>query len=102
MRDPLAVLAEPNRRRLLELLGAGERSVSELAANFGVTRSAISQHLGVLVGAGLVASRQEGRFRFYRLEPAGMNRLRHALDTFWTRELEDLADHRPAAEGDPT
>jgi len=91
VRDLVAVLAEPNRRRLLELLGGGELSVSVLAASFGVTRSAISQHLAVLARAGLVESRQEGRFRYYRLIPEGMAQLRASLDVFWTQELEDLA-----------
>ena len=54
-------MAEPNRRRLLQLLGRGEQTVTELASNFTVSRSAISQHLGVLAEAGLVVSRpQEG------------------------------------------
>ena len=89
--DLLAVLAEPNRRRLLELLRGGERTVTELAAEFSVTRPAVSQHLGVLAGAGLVEARQHGRFRRYRLVPAGMAALRSTLDAFWTTELEDLA-----------
>jgi uncharacterized protein (TIGR03086 family) len=97
--DLVAVLAEPNRRRLLELLSAGEQPVSQLAAQFGVTRSAISQHLGVLSNAGLVEARQEGRFRFYRLDPNGMAALREALDVFWTKELEQLAAARPSTGG---
>jgi len=93
--DLLAVLAEPNRRRLLELLRRGERTVTELAAQFSVTRPAISQHLGVLAGAGLVEARQDGRFRRYRLVPAGMAALRSTLDAFWTTELEQLASAEP-------
>ena len=91
MPDLVAILAEPNRRRLLELLGSGERTVSELAGQFGVTRSAVSQHLGVLSNAGLVEARRDGRFRRYRLDPEGMAALRDALDVFWTKELEKLA-----------
>jgi DNA-binding transcriptional ArsR family regulator len=91
VRDLVAVLAEPNRRRLLELLAGGEKSVGALSASFGVTRSAISQHLAVLTRSGLVESRQEGRFRYYRLIPEGMAKLRTSLDLFWTWELEDLA-----------
>jgi uncharacterized protein (TIGR03086 family) len=87
----MAVVAEPNRRRLVELLLGGERSVSALAAEFPVSRSAISQHLGVLAEAGLVEVRKEGRFRYYRVAPGGLERLRASLDLFWTRELEDLA-----------
>jgi uncharacterized protein (TIGR03086 family) len=83
----------------LELLSRGEQTVSELAAQFGVTRSAISQHLGVLSNAGLVQARQEGRFRYYRLDPQGMALLRDALEVFWTHELEQLAAGRPPIEG---
>ena len=100
MPDLVAILSEPNRRRLLELLLAGEQPVSRLAAQFGVTRSAISQHLGVLSNAGLVQVRQEGRFRYYRLDPEGMAALRDALDVFWTHELEQLATARPPERGD--
>jgi len=96
MRDLVSVLAEPNRRRLLELLLEGEQSVSTLSAHFGVTRPAISQHLGVLAKAGLVEARADGRFRYYRVIPEGLAALRQALDVFWTKELEDLAAARPA------
>ena len=99
MPDLVAILAEPNRRRLLELLSAGEQPVSQLAAQFGVTRSAISQHLGVLSNAGLVEARQQGRFRYYRLDPQGMAALHEALEVFWTHELEQLVTARPSIEG---
>ena len=98
--DLVGVLAEPNRRRLLELLVFGEQSVSQLASQFGVTRSAVSQHLGVLADTGLVQARREGRFRYYRVIPGGMAALRDALDVFWTKELEQLAAVRPAIKGE--
>ena len=107
MPDLVAAVAEPNRRRLLQLLGRGEQTVSELASNFRVSRPAISQHLGVLAGAGLVISRQEGRFRYYRLHPGGMAALRAELDSFWTHELDQLVRDALAVadgsrlEGDP-
>ena len=100
MPDLVAVFSEPNRRRLLELLLAGERPVNELAAQFGVTRSAISQHLGVLSDAGLVQARQQGRFRYYRLKPEGMAAFRDALDVYWTHELDQLATARLPEKGD--
>jgi DNA-binding transcriptional ArsR family regulator len=99
-------VAEPNRRRLLQLLGHGEKTVNELASHFTVSRPAISQHLGVLAAAGLVTSRQEGRFRYYRLHAGGMAALRAELDSFWTRELDLLArdalalEDRSGPEGD--
>src|SRR6478735_5201281 len=89
--DLISVLAEPNRRRLLSLLGSGERTVTDLASEFDVTRSAISQHLAVLVEAGLVEARQDGRFRRYRLVPEGLAALRTQIDHFWTAEVDALA-----------
>ncbi|HEX9526305.1 MAG TPA: metalloregulator ArsR/SmtB family transcription factor, partial [Streptosporangiaceae bacterium] len=87
MPDLVAAVAEPNRRRLLQLLGHGEQTVTALAGNFTVSRSAISQHLGVLAQAGLVAVRRAGRYQYYRLEPAGMTALRAELESFWTSEI---------------
>ncbi|MCY0905977.1 ArsR/SmtB family transcription factor [Arthrobacter sp. H14-L1] len=79
------------RRRLLQLLGGGEASVSELAENFPVSRSAISQHLLLLADVGLVQARKDGRRRYYSLDPRGMSRLRDSLERFWTSELDILA-----------
>jgi DNA-binding transcriptional ArsR family regulator len=96
MPDLVAAVAEPNRRRLLQLLGHGEQTVTVLASYFTVSRSAISQHLGVLAEVGLVVSRRDGRFQYYRLEPAGMAALRAELDSFWTHELDRLASDAQA------
>ena len=76
MLDPLEVAAEPNRRRLLQLLAGGERTVTDLAGDFPVSRSAISQHLLLLEQVGLVSARKEGRNRFYAVNPDGMAELR--------------------------
>ena len=84
---PVVVADEP---RLLQLLGAGEQTVSQLASHFTVSRSAISQHLGVLADSGLVTSRRAGKFQYYRLNARGMAALRAELDSFWTRELDQL------------
>ncbi len=75
----------------MQLLGRGERSVSELAENFPVSRSAISQHLLLLAAVGLVKARKEGRNRYYSLDPRGMSRLRESLESFWTDELDLLS-----------
>lgn len=91
MLDLLETAAEPNRRRLLQLLGRGETSVNELAENFPVSRSAISQHLKLLADVGLVRARKDGRRRLYSLEPHGMARLRDSLESFWNTELDQLA-----------
>ena len=90
MLDPLEVAAEPNRRRLLHLLAAGERTVTELAGEFTVSRSAVSQHLLLLEQVGLVVARKEGRNRYYRLDSDGMRNLRLLFEQFWTAELDML------------
>ena len=90
MPDVLETAAEPTRRALLHILADGERTVSELAARFPVTRPAISQHLLLLAEVGLVTARKDGRNRFHRLDPSGTATLRRALESFWTSELELL------------
>ena len=90
MTDALSAAAEPTRRRILQLLASGSRSVNELAEQFPVTRSAISQHLLVLADAGLVVARKDGRQRFYSIVPGGVVRLRAEIDRFWTDELDLL------------
>ena len=81
---------EPTRRRILQLLVSGPRTVNDLAANLAMTRSALSQHLGVLAEVGLVVGRKEGRRRIYSEVPAGMAQLRQELERFWTTELDLL------------
>ncbi|WP_417366446.1 ArsR/SmtB family transcription factor [Glutamicibacter arilaitensis] len=91
MLDLLEVAAEPTRKRLIQLLGSGECTVTELAENFPVSRSAISQHLLVLIEVGLLRARKEGRSRYYSLNPAGIAELKTQLDSFWNTELDLLA-----------
>jgi DNA-binding transcriptional ArsR family regulator len=92
MADALSAAAEPTRRRLLQLLAKGPRTVSELAERFTVTRSAISQHLAVLADAGLVTARKDGRQRFYSVVPTGITQLRAEIDRFWSTELDLLVE----------
>jgi len=95
--DPLSAAAEPTRRRILQLLAARSMTVTEIAAEFTVTRSAISQHLLVLADAGLVEAEKVGRQRLYRVLPGGLHRLQAEIDRFWTNELDRLVEdtHRP-------
>lgn len=90
MVDALSAAAEPSRRRILHLLASQPRTVSEIAAEFTVTRSAISQHLLVLAEAGLVEAEKVGRHRVYRVLPSGLRRLQAEIDRFWTTELDML------------
>ena len=91
MTDAFAAAAEPTRRRILQLLARQPRFVTDLASQFDVTRSAISQHLGVLAEAGLVCAEQQGRQRLYRVEHEGVRRLQREIESFWTSELDLLA-----------
>jgi DNA-binding transcriptional ArsR family regulator len=88
--DALSAAAEPTRRRILQLLASRPRTVSSLAAEFTVTRSAISQHLLLLAGVGLVAAEKVGRERIYRVVPDGLRSLQAEIDKFWTDELDSL------------
>jgi DNA-binding transcriptional ArsR family regulator len=88
--DAFSAAAEPTRRRILQLLAAQPRTVGEIAAEFTVTRSAISQHLLVLAEAGLVDAEKIGRQRMYRVLPSGLQKLQAEIDRFWTDELDLL------------
>ena len=95
----LKALAEPRRREILRLVWSQERQATEIADHFReVTRSAISQHLGVLKEAGLVSERRDGTRRLYRAERDEMKKLRKFLDDYWTTGLERLRDVAEAAQ----
>jgi DNA-binding transcriptional ArsR family regulator len=99
--DALSAAAEPNRRRILQLLAARPLTVNEIAAQFTVTRSAISQHLLVLAEAGLVEAEKVGRTRVYRVVPAGLKKLQDEIDRFWTHELDTLVADAHRLRRDP-
>ena len=90
MEAALRAIAEPRRRRILELVGGRELSAGEIASHFEVTRPAISQHLGVLKEAGLVNERRNGTQRLYRARPQGLAELKAFLEGFWDEKLEAL------------
>jgi DNA-binding transcriptional ArsR family regulator len=92
------VLGDPVRRRLLELLAEGERSsgdmVAVVQAEFGITQSAVSQHLKVLRESGFATVRIDGPRRIYAVEAAPMREVDAWLEpfrAFWTPRLEALA-----------
>ena len=86
--DPWAALADGTRRKIFKRLAAGPMAVGELAAGLPVSRPAVSQHLKVLKGAGLVQDRAAGTRRLYQVNPNGVAALREELDVFWERALE--------------
>jgi DNA-binding transcriptional ArsR family regulator len=88
-----AALADPTRRRLLELLAAGERSAGSLAAEFGISRPGVSRHLRVLREAGLVRCAQDGPHRVYALDPGPLAEVEEWLApwrAFWAQRLDAL------------
>ncbi|MEV6847403.1 metalloregulator ArsR/SmtB family transcription factor [Actinoplanes sp. NPDC051411] len=80
-------LGDPSRFAIVQCLAERPRAVGELAEELPITRQAVSQHLQVLKGAGLVADQAVGTRRVYRLNPVGMAALKDQLDTFWRRAL---------------
>jgi DNA-binding transcriptional ArsR family regulator len=94
--DGFVALAHPLRRQILELLAEAERPVGDIAARFAVTRPAVSQHLRILLDAGLVSERRRGRERLYRLRPEGVREVYDWLAhyrRFWDERLVRLAQH---------
>jgi DNA-binding transcriptional ArsR family regulator len=90
MEAALRAIAEPHRRTILRLVGSEELSAGEIASHFDVSRPAISQHLTVLKGAGLLSERREGTRRLYLARPEGLAELRDFLDEFWAEGLDRL------------
>lgn len=81
--DAFMAIADPNRRHLLEELRRGPKTVNQLASSLPVSRPAVSQHLKVLLDAGLVSARPEGTRRVYAVSNAGFLQLNIWLDQFW-------------------
>ncbi len=100
MEAALKAIAEPRRRRILELVADQELSAGEIAKRFDVTRPAISQHLTVLKGAGLVTERREGTRRMYRARPEGLEEVRGFLELFWGNQLGRLKAAAEQAESE--
>lgn len=86
----LAALGDPTRREIFERLARRPAAVGELARDLPVSRPAVSQHLGVLKAAGLVAVRNAGARRIYSIDPHGLGPLRAWLDRFWEGALESF------------
>ena len=86
-------LSDPTRQRIVELLAERELSAGELAAQFSTSRPAVSRHLRVLRGLGLVSVRSEAQRRLYSLDPAPLAELDDWLGryrSFWSQRLDAL------------
>ena len=94
--DVFAAISHPARRRMQGLLIETARSVNALAGHFQMSRPAVSQHLRVLLDAGLVTEQRHGPERRYRLVPAQLSPVRHWMayyERFWDEHLERLEKH---------
>jgi DNA-binding transcriptional ArsR family regulator len=91
--NALEALADPTRRRIVELLAEGEQSAGEIASHFRTARPGVSRHLRVLREHGLVQARVQGQRRLYSLDPAPLAELDAWLARyrgFWTNRLDAL------------
>lgn len=90
------VLAESNRRRILEFLGTNERPVGEIVERLELSQPAVSKHLRVLREAGLVEVRGDAQRRLYRVRPEPLRAIDEWLAPYrrmWTESLDDLERH---------
>jgi DNA-binding transcriptional ArsR family regulator len=94
-----AVLAEPNRRRILDLLRTAERPVGDLVEQLAVSQPAVSKHLRVLREAGLVEVRSDAQRRIYRVRTEPLRAIDDWLEPYrrlWASRLDDLERHLDA------
>jgi DNA-binding transcriptional ArsR family regulator len=94
--DVFGAISHPARRRMLDLLVEGDRSVNTIARHFQMSRPAVSQHLRVLLDAGLVTEQRHGRERRYRLVPERLGPVRDWIahyEQFWDDHLQRLQRH---------
>jgi DNA-binding transcriptional ArsR family regulator len=93
--DGFAAIADPTRRRILERLGGGDASISQLASGFGMTLTGVKKHVAVLEDAGLVSTEKVGRVRHCRLGPRRLEDERRWIETY-RKNLEERLDRLAA------
>jgi DNA-binding transcriptional ArsR family regulator len=101
--DRFAALAEPNRRRMIELLARGPLAAGAIADEFPLTAAAVSQHLKGLREAGLVRVVVDGQRRIYSLDPEGLAAVDEWIGnirTYWGRRLDALEAALAAEKGE--
>lgn len=94
--DVFTVIAHPVRREILDILARGDKTVTGLAEPFDISRSAISQHLGILLESGLVSVEKRGKEHYYQLRPENLNEVYRWIsrfEHFWSQKLADLEDY---------
>lgn len=93
MATSFQILADPTRRRVLDELRAGERSVGELVQRLGMSQPAVSKQLRVLREGGMASVSVDAQRRIYRLDPAGLKEVDEWLApfrAFWNERLDAM------------
>lgn len=98
--EPLQVIAAPRRLRILALVWDRELTAGDIAAEFDVSWSAISQHLSVLKAAGFIIERRQGTSRIYRADQAALGSLRSIVEDHWRSGLNHVKDLAEAEQRD--
>lgn len=88
--DVIRALAEPQRVRILRLVGDKELAAGEIAEHFDITPQAVSQHLRVLKDADVLAERRDGTRRLYSIRPDAIDSVRDFLEELWPASLSNL------------
>ncbi len=104
MPSTFEVIAEPSRRRILDLLCAERRSVNELVQVLGLSQPAVSKHLRVLKAARLVEAQADAQRRLYRVRPEPLRELDAWLAPFrklWSDRLDALERHLDTMDDEP-
>lgn len=94
--SPFEALAEPNRRRILDILRGGERPAGDLVDALAISQPGVSKHLKLLREAGLVSMRAEGQRRLYSLQPGSLAEVEAWLAPYrraWADRLDALEQH---------
>src|SRR5450755_2547004 len=91
--DVFQVIADPNRRQMMQLLSKDSMTINALAENFDMSRPAVSKHIKVMYNAGFISITDIGRERYCTLKQDGFNELQDFIDyfdKFWTSKLKKL------------
>ena len=100
-RNPFDALGDPHRRKIVELLGSGGRSVRTIADAMPISRPAVSRHLRLLKEAGLVVEEQRGTRRIYRLHDEGVDAVRSYMERVWGDAATRFAFYAENTEPEP-
>ncbi|MDZ7639703.1 MAG: metalloregulator ArsR/SmtB family transcription factor [Bryobacterales bacterium] len=84
----LRAVSDPTRREILRMIAAAESSAGEIASRFSITRPAVSQHLSVLLNAGLVKVRPKAQQRLFSLDQSGLEAVFNDMERFWEEVFE--------------